>query len=234
MTDIEHNLNAAVDSAWRTFNRAHAESTAAYLETGALLIEAKASQGHGEWLPWLADRGIPARQAQRMITLAASGLKCDTAAYLGIRLSLDCIATNKAEAEHTINVYGRVGLDVSSVRDLQSFLEVMLGERECSIPGMEGLQAMITRDLEEAGVDRLDRVRDWAAHKPDELNAAVANKVLSRALGDDECRHNFVPLALSIVEGTTKLNGCPEADAARLTAETLLGIWLADVEDDGG
>jgi hypothetical protein len=72
--------------------KAHAEVGVAMLTAaersiaaGHLLMEAKELAGHGEWLPYLKALGIPPRTAQRYMTLAASGFKSATVAYLGIR-----------------------------------------------------------------------------------------------------------------------------------------------------
>ncbi len=63
--------------------RASTEAIAAYLAGGAALIEAKAALKHGEWLPWLAETGIPERTARRMMRIARTGLKSATVADLG-------------------------------------------------------------------------------------------------------------------------------------------------------
>ena len=70
--------------------RAHdAAQTAATLaagkaiEAGHALAEAKGLIGHGGWLPFLADAGVPERTAQRYMTLARSGLKSDIVSDLG-------------------------------------------------------------------------------------------------------------------------------------------------------
>ncbi|SEF11948.1 Protein of unknown function [Rhizobiales bacterium GAS191] len=65
------------------------------LETGHLLIEAKAECHHGEWLPFLKRAGLAERQAQRLMTLARSGLKSDTVSDLGIRAALDMASKRK-------------------------------------------------------------------------------------------------------------------------------------------
>ncbi len=55
------------------------------IAAGAALIEAKELTKHGQWLPFLADVGIPPRTALRYMTLASSGIKSATVANLGIR-----------------------------------------------------------------------------------------------------------------------------------------------------
>ena len=57
---------------------------------GGLLIEAKALCGHGGWLPWLADVGIPERTARRYMQVAKSANRADLPATItdALRLSL--------------------------------------------------------------------------------------------------------------------------------------------------
>ena len=74
----------------RRFARA---SLAEALKCGADLCEAKATAPHGTWLSFLKRAGIPERQAQRLMKLAASGLKPDTVSDLGgIREALRLLA----------------------------------------------------------------------------------------------------------------------------------------------
>lgn len=63
--------------------RAAADAVVSYLACGDALLEAKAACRHGQWLPWLAETGIPERTAQRMMRLAAAGLKSDMVSDLG-------------------------------------------------------------------------------------------------------------------------------------------------------
>jgi hypothetical protein len=73
--------------------KADAVSAAEYcLETGRVLIEAKAACGHGAWLPFLESTGLHERQARRLMQLARSGLKSDTVSDLGIRGALEFLA----------------------------------------------------------------------------------------------------------------------------------------------
>lgn len=58
------------------------------IESGRLLIEAKAECRHGEWLPFLERAGVAERQAQRLMQLGRSGLKPDTVSDLGIKAAL--------------------------------------------------------------------------------------------------------------------------------------------------
>ncbi len=76
-------LAAAIRRAHDDMN--HAAKTAAEraLDAGHALIEAKALVKHGGWLPFLAQAGVHERAAQRLMTLAASGLKSDIVSDLG-------------------------------------------------------------------------------------------------------------------------------------------------------
>ncbi|MCB1343137.1 MAG: hypothetical protein KDK24_19120 [Pseudooceanicola sp.] len=53
------------------------------IAAGKLLSEAKSLAGHGGWLPFLADAGIPARTAQRYMRLGASPLNASAVSHLG-------------------------------------------------------------------------------------------------------------------------------------------------------
>ena len=76
-------LQGAASDAYGRHKRAQAEAIQAYLDCGAALNEAKAACGHGEWLPWLEDAGIPERTAQRMMKLAGADWKSDTVSDVG-------------------------------------------------------------------------------------------------------------------------------------------------------
>ena len=79
---LAHLAHVAAEQHGR-YKRASAEAVTAYLAAGAALAEAKAACRHGQWLPWLKETGIPERTAQRMIRLAASGMKSDIVTDLG-------------------------------------------------------------------------------------------------------------------------------------------------------
>ena len=58
-------------------------SRESWIECAYVLLEARAVAGHGEWLPFIADIGLPERTAQRMLMIAGAGLKSDTVSDLG-------------------------------------------------------------------------------------------------------------------------------------------------------
>lgn len=60
------------------------EAAQAYLDCGAILAEAKAECGHGEWLPFLKRAGIHERTARRMMKLAAQDVSAERLADTGI------------------------------------------------------------------------------------------------------------------------------------------------------
>lgn len=92
---IVDEIKRAHDDA-RTAARFSAERA---MEAGRLLIEAKASVGHGEWLPWLrVNVQMSERTARGYMTLAKSGLKSATVADLGLRASLARVARRKGPA----------------------------------------------------------------------------------------------------------------------------------------
>lgn len=87
MTDMLTNAQAATAESIKALV---AESDAAALtsidkalEAGRLLVDAKDAAAHGTWLPFLQRAGVPERKAQRLMTLARSGLKSDTVSEMG-------------------------------------------------------------------------------------------------------------------------------------------------------
>ena len=81
-------LAERASEAFRRGNVRSVEAAASYLDCGNILVEAKQDAGHGLWLPFLERAGIPARTAQRMMRLAASGIEADALAERGIRAAL--------------------------------------------------------------------------------------------------------------------------------------------------
>lgn len=77
---LQAEARAAHDDAMR-HSMAAAERA---LAAGAALAEAKSLCAHGQWLPWLAEAGIPERSAQRYMKLHNAGLKSATVADLGL------------------------------------------------------------------------------------------------------------------------------------------------------
>lgn len=66
------------------------------MDAGRLLIEAKATCRHGEWLPFIARSGMKERRARQYMQLAQSGLKSATVADLGgIRGALEFLAKRR-------------------------------------------------------------------------------------------------------------------------------------------
>ena len=91
LTDLAERIHSA-DQRMAAASREAAELA---LEAGRLLIEAKAECRHWQWLPFLERAGMAERQAQRLMTLARSGLKTDTVSDLGIRGALEMAAKRK-------------------------------------------------------------------------------------------------------------------------------------------
>ena len=73
--------------------RHYSRSTESWLACADVLLEARGLAGHGEWLPFLAQAGIPARTAQRMIRLARAGIEMRHVTHLGgIATTLELLA----------------------------------------------------------------------------------------------------------------------------------------------
>ncbi|WP_332716680.1 hypothetical protein [Pelagibacterium mangrovi] len=77
------------------------------IEAGHALIVAKESAPHGTWLPFLERAEVQERKAQRLMKLAASGLKSDTVTDLGgITGALRFLSERRLpEAGHAIRIY---------------------------------------------------------------------------------------------------------------------------------
>lgn len=100
MTPLEHSnrlsdLAGRIRDADDAMNAAALETAECALETGRLLIGAKAECRHGEWLPFVRKAGMSERKAQRLMQLARSGLKSDTVSDLGIKGALGLLAKRR-------------------------------------------------------------------------------------------------------------------------------------------
>jgi phage N-6-adenine-methyltransferase len=106
MTTLAERINAAHDAA-------HAAAKTAIehaIECGRLLLEAKASVAHGEWLPWIeANLSFGARQAQKYIRIAKSAEELPNAnsnSHLTIDGALTALSTS-----HALRVMGSSASD---------------------------------------------------------------------------------------------------------------------------
>lgn len=78
-------LAASISAAHANVQKSAEQMAEQAIAAGRLLIEAKASVGHGGWLPWLKENvGISERTARRYMQLANAGIKSATVADLGI------------------------------------------------------------------------------------------------------------------------------------------------------
>lgn len=117
MTELSNSL---ADLAER-IKETHGEFTAAQsmtaekaIETGTLLCQAKAQCAHGEWLPFLARSGVGDRWARRLMQIARSELKSDTVSDLGIKGTLDYLASRRLPEAGQCLIVGRSGWEGSS------------------------------------------------------------------------------------------------------------------------
>ena len=81
-TDTEELLGLVMD-ANSDFRRGKAAVIEAAIRGGHHLLTAKEQLPHRDFLPFLERAGLEPRTAQRWMTLARTGWKCDTVAYLG-------------------------------------------------------------------------------------------------------------------------------------------------------
>tara|TARA_A100001391_G_scaffold12331_3_gene7263 strand:+ start:7497 stop:8003 length:507 start_codon:yes stop_codon:yes gene_type:complete len=79
LADAAESIRALVTAS----DAAAIESIEKAIEAGHALASAKAEAPHGTWLPFLERAGVQERKAQRLMKLAASGLKSDTVSDLG-------------------------------------------------------------------------------------------------------------------------------------------------------
>ena len=82
MADIETLLDDTI-AAVAQYRKGRSMSLAAAIGAGGMLTDAKALLRHGDWLAHLGKVDLQPRTAQRWMQLHATGLKCDTVAYLG-------------------------------------------------------------------------------------------------------------------------------------------------------
>ena len=89
------------------------------IETGKLLIEAKAMLKHGEWEPWLRDNvAISPRTARRDMALARSGLEPATVADLGMSAAAGSrVARIRRHARKGWQAFVEAGREFGAIRD---------------------------------------------------------------------------------------------------------------------
>lgn len=87
------------------------------LEAGRLLVDAKEAAPHGTWLPFLQRAGVPERKAQRLMTLARSGLKSDTVSEMGgITAALKFLSRRKLpKAGASLEIVAKHGGRISAI-----------------------------------------------------------------------------------------------------------------------
>ena len=135
----------------RAFGKAR-EAVEHARRAGALLIQAKAAVGHGEWLPWLAENcKFSARQAQRYILLAdnwtAIAAKYDAASYLPMREALRLIERPHSEAERAKEFAIRADAEHRDIRLRLEALRRVLDDPGASIEQISWLVREAERSL---------------------------------------------------------------------------------------
>ena len=123
---LSSRLAALAEDAGDAYRRGHARSVEAaehYLGCGHVLIEAKAECEHGLHLPFLARAAVPARTAQRLMQMAASGMEAENLARFGLRAA--ALASRLAEAAA---VGGSLALTVDEVIRLDPILRPFRNE----------------------------------------------------------------------------------------------------------
>ena len=96
-----HDAMARAASGYRRYQQDRRMAVIAYLEGGQALFQARELARHGEWLPLLAEFGIPERQARRMMQLAREfGANADAVLELGgIRAALESLGKSDTVSE---------------------------------------------------------------------------------------------------------------------------------------
>ncbi|MGR3804813.1 DUF3102 domain-containing protein [Marinibacterium profundimaris] len=157
---------ADLHSEIQTHNVAAAEKAIA---AGRLLTEAKALAGHGTWLPFLAEAGIPDRTAQNYMRLWRSGLNAPLVADLGgIRAALSFLAKWRMpglEEALYISIGDKRPVDCATVNFAFVWRDVHLPDL-VSIAAVIGNDALVTQRPMPPGVDieghqPVDAVLTW-------------------------------------------------------------------------
>jgi hypothetical protein len=113
---------------------AHADAQAAAVTSaersiaaGRALLEARELVKHGEWLPFLAQAGVHERAAQRLMKLAASGLKSDTVSDLGgVSRALEFVRLKDRAIKHLNEAQHAAGRSAEeSLPSLEKVLDVI-------------------------------------------------------------------------------------------------------------
>ena len=103
----------------------YSRSIEPWLVCADLLLEARGIAGHGEWLPFLAQAGIPARTAQDMLSVARAGIKSATVAHLGVAGTLRALRHTSDDLIAFVKEHG------GSADDAALYTHEMLYAQEC-------------------------------------------------------------------------------------------------------
>lgn len=198
LTNSQADAAEAIKSIVAASDAAATQSIEKAIEAGHALIAAKDTAPHGTWLPFLARAGVPERKAQRLMKLAASGLKSDTVSDLGgvtgalrflgkrdiateMMASLDTIAATPIASPKAAVRLADAAVEASTaIRDMyECFTEESRQQAEAQ-------RVDIQRDVEGWGAKIEASIRSYIAVHDDRLNAArdaILNHVRSPSPG---------------------------------------------------
>lgn len=208
LTDLAERIRSA-DQRMAAASREAAELA---LEAGRLLIEAKAECRHGQWLPFLERAGMAERQAQRLMTLARSGLKTDTVSDLGIRGALEMAAKRKLPKPGEVLIVS-IGEPVGRPQILP--LDGEVAAYVFAQPGDESRYHMVS----------------WRDHPPDAALAASMTATRRAAPADrPEAIFSAVDVALDWRQSEMRFTVVSPGDDIAVKAAKLHEIALEDPE----
>jgi hypothetical protein len=203
LTDLAERIHSA-DQKMAAASR---EASELAPEAGRLLIEAKAECRHGQWLPFLERAGMAERQAQRLMTLARSGLKTDTVSDLGIRGALEMAAKRKLPKPGEVLIVS-IGEPVGRPQNLPL-------DGEVAQPGDESRYHMVS----------------WRDHPPDAALAASMTATRRAAPADrPEAIFSAVDVALDWRQSEMRFTVVSPGDDIAVKAAKLHEIALEDPE----
>lgn len=200
------------------------------LEAGRLLLQAKDECRHGEWLPFLKRAGVPERKAQRLMTLARSGLKSDTVSDLGgVKATLEFLTKRELPEPGTaLVVFGDESRDYFNAAYVWGSTAYPGNYYAAAYNGLNSictLRPIDGRQIDFPGESPVHLVWEWLGHHFDapqaswifETHSDAVAKIIFEAMDLDEVEaEQRAALNMANVHGIRLLvEQCRAAEAAR-------------------
>ena len=246
-------------------NREHAEAERAFrgglehaIRAGELLLEAKASVGHGDWLPWVEQNcDFSTRLAQKYMRVARElprydiGTNTPRVAHLSFRKALHAVASNTkqlASVDEDLRASVLDTMDLKDVKSVASAVHVEAQERLVRLSkgdvtkhvGKSDIECPATWAREHYGElsktilsrpEFVQRVRDLDA-KWAEVKQLEGQMMNLSCDGHIEYDEMISDVKRTIETETGRLNEDYRKGTVDLTAERLAKLEVCETDDD--